>query len=201
MSKIKICGLSRPEDIDAVNKALPDYIGFVFAESRRRVDTTTAAALRKRLDTRIKAVGVFVNEAVEVVAEIYKSGAIDIAQLHGDEDAGYIRRLKDICACPVIKAVGVGETLPPLPEGADYPLFDTLSVSRGGTGRAFDWSVLDSLGELPYFLAGGLSAHNIADAIRQLRLYCVDISSGVETNGVKDERKIEEIVRIVRGIT
>jgi phosphoribosylanthranilate isomerase len=216
MSKIKICGLSRAEDIEAVNLAQPDYIGFVFAESRRRVSVAIAAALKERLDARIKAVGVFVNEDIERVAEIYRSGVIDIAQLHGDENDAYIYKLKNRCGCPVIKSVGVSSFLPVLPNGADFLLFDTLSHSgsaaplqksvsgnstyRGGTGRAFDWNIINDYHGQPYFLAGGLSIENIAAAVRSLNPYCADVSSGVETEGLKDAEKIYEICKLVRGL-
>jgi len=199
MSKVKICGLSRAEDIDAVNRALPDYIGFVFAESRRRVSEATAAMLREKLDDRIRAVGVFVNEDVLSVAELFRRGVIDLAQLHGDEDAGYIARLKELCGCPVVKAIGVGDTLPPLPENADYYLFDTLTAQRGGAGKAFDWGALRDYHGLPFFLAGGLGVGNIPDAIRSLAPFCVDVSSGAETNGKKDAALIAQIVRLVRA--
>ena len=198
MSRVKICGLSRTEDITAVNGALPDYIGFVFAPSRRRVGETAAAALRERLDARIKAVGVFVNQDIETVAGLYMRGTIDIAQLHGDEDEDYIARLKKRCGCPVIKAAGVGDSLPPMPGNADYPLFDTLSERRGGTGKTFDWGVLKDCG-LPFFLAGGLTARNVSDAVAAVAPFCVDVSSGVEINGVKDAGRIREFVGIVRG--
>ncbi len=196
MSKVKICGLRRAEDIDAVNRALPDYIGFVFAPSRRRVDMATAAALKEKLDKRIAAVGVFVNEETDTIISIYRAGIIDAVQLHGDEDDAVIRRLKK--SCPVIKAVGVGDTLPALPASADYLLFDTLSARRGGTGEVFDWKVLKDYKEKPYFLAGGLSEPNITDAMRLLNPFCVDVSSGAETDGVKDAEKIARIVRLVR---
>jgi len=200
MSKVKICGLSRLEDIDAVNSALPDYIGFVFAPSRRRIDQATAAVLKERLDGRIAAVGVFVDQDVETIAGLYDSGVINIAQLHGDEDDGYIMRLKDCCGCTVIKAVGVGDALPQLPENADYLLFDTLSVQRGGAGKSFDWSLLKSYEGLPYFLAGGLDAGKISDAVRRLDPYCLDVSSGVETKGIKDAGKIQEFVNLANSI-
>jgi phosphoribosylanthranilate isomerase len=200
MSKIKICGLSRAVDIEAVNLAQPDYIGFVFAESRRRVSAETASALKARLDARIKAVGVFVNEYIERVAKIYLDGIIDIAQLHGDEDGTYINELKKRCGCPVIKAVGVSSFLPSLPNGADFLLFDLLSKQRGGTGTAFDWKLLSDYQGQPYFLAGGLSIRNAAEAVRLLHPYCVDVSSGVETDGVKDAGKINEICKLVRGL-
>jgi phosphoribosylanthranilate isomerase len=188
------------EDVEAVNGALPDYIGFVFAQSRRRVDPGTAALLKGRLDPRIDAVGVFVNESIDTVAGIYKSGVIDMVQLHGDEDGEYICRLRDACGCKVAKAVGVGVELPPLPTEPDYLLFDALSEGRGGAGRAFDWHILEAFDGLQYFLAGGLSIENVADALAVLTPYCVDVSSGVETGGVKDARKIIEFVRLARGL-
>lgn len=198
MSKVKICGLSRAEDIDAVNKALPDYIGFVFAESRRRVDTKTAASLKASLDAGIKAVGVFVNQDIDDIASLCHDGVIDLVQLHGDEDGTYIRRLRKSCGCQIIKAVGVGRCLPDIPDGADYLLFDTASDGRGGAGRRFDWSLLKAHKGLLYFLAGGLDISNIAEAIRLLQPFCVDISSGVETDGVKDMEKIDALVRMIR---
>ncbi|MCL2084112.1 MAG: phosphoribosylanthranilate isomerase [Oscillospiraceae bacterium] len=198
MSKVKICGLSRAEDIAAVNAALPDYVGFVFAPSRRRIGAAEAAALRERMDAKIKAVGVFVNQDAGEVAALYRSGVIDLAQLHGDEDQDYIARLKADCGCPVIKAAGVGRAPPKPPRGADYVLFDTLSPQRGGTGRVFDWGLLDGYEGPPFFIAGGLSALNVARAVRELAPFCVDVSGGVETGGLKDANKIYEFVRIAR---
>ena len=200
MSKVKICGLSREEDVEAANLVLPDFIGFVFAQSRRRVDMIAAAALKEKLDPRIGTVGVFVNERIETIAEIYQRGIIDWAQLHGDEDDGYIKRLKEYCGCQVIKAVCVGDALPSLPVEPDYLLFDTLSEQRGGTGRTFAWDVIKSYRGLPLFLSGGLSAANVAAAIHTIAPYCVDVSSGVETDGIKDAGKIREFVHTVRGV-
>ena len=200
MSGVKICGLSRMEDIDAVNRILPDFIGFVFAPSRRRVDEKTAAALREKLDDRILPVGVFVNQDIELAANLYKNGVISLVQLHGDEDGSYIKRLKESCGCPVIKSIGIADTLPPLPDTPDYLLFDTLSAQRGGIGKAFNWRVIKDFTAKPYFLAGGLSAGNAAEAIKILHPFCVDVSSGVETDGVKDPEKIREFVRITRQV-
>jgi len=200
MSRVKICGLSRLEDIIAVNNTLPDYIGFVFAKSRRQVDKCKASMLKEHLDNRIKAVGVFVNEEVEVVVDLYKDGIIELVQLHGDEDAGYIARLKDCCNCPVIKAIGISSKLPPLPAAPDYLLFDTLSEQRGGTGKVFDWNALKGFAGLPYFLAGGLTIANVTGAMTLLSPFCVDVSGGVETDGVKDAEKIGEFVRLARGV-
>ena len=200
MSKVKICGLSRMEDIDAVNSAMPNFIGFVFAPSRRKVTIGTASMLKRNLDPRIKAVGVFVNEDISVISGIVQSGIVDWVQLHGDEDDVYIEQLKAICGCHVIKSVGVIDKLPPLPGNPDYLLFDAVSEQRGGVGRAFDWCVLTKSINTPYFLAGGLSIENVLGAIDMLSPYCVDVSSGVETNGLKDPRKIHEFVRAVRRI-
>lgn len=198
MVKVKICGLSREEDINAVNRALPDFIGFVFAPSRRRVDSETAVKLKKKLDKRIRVVGVFVNEDMENIIQMHKDGTIDLAQLHGDEDDTYVKMLKRSCGCPVIKAVGIGNALPPLPEDPDYLLFDVLSDRRGGTGKVFNWNILKGYHGAPYFLAGGLDVDNISGALNFLSPFCIDVSSGVETDGVKDETKIEKFVRLVR---
>jgi phosphoribosylanthranilate isomerase len=197
MTKIKICGLSRPEDIETVNRLLPDFIGFVFAPSRRNVDVKTASQLRKNLDSRIEAVGVFVNENIGTIKNIYQDNIIDIVQLHGDEDDEYIRQLKEHCNCPVIKAVGIGDMLPTLPAAPDYLLFDTRSEQRGGIGRTFDWNLLNEHKGLSYFLAGGLSLENVADAIHLLDPFCVDVSSGVETGGIKDAKKMEQFIHLV----
>ena len=201
MSKVKICGLSRMEDITAVNRALPDYIGFVFAQSHRRLDLNKAAALKKNLAPSIKAVGVFVNERISVVSQIYRRGIINMVQLHGDEDDEYIGQLKNVCGCPIIKAIGVGAVLPTLSVVPDYLLFDTLSTQRGGIGKSFDWNVLKEYHGLPYFLAGGLSIDNVADAIGLLSPFCVDVSSGVETDGFKDAIKISKFVNTARRKT
>jgi phosphoribosylanthranilate isomerase len=200
MSKVKICGLRLLEDVAAVNRALPDFAGFVFAESRRRVDMETAAGLKQGLDARIRTVGVFVNQEVDFITVLYRKGIINLIQLHGDEDSEYIRRLKKDCDCPVIKVVSVGKVLQPLPLGADYALFDAASQQRGGSGTRFDWSILQGYGGPPYFLAGGLTPENVREAVRLLAPFCVDVSSGVETDGVKDTKKINEFVRLVRGI-
>lgn len=198
MSKVKICGLRRLEDIDAVNRARPDYIGFVFAESRRRVNAETAAILKERLDAGIEAVGVFANQEIGFIMDLYRKGIIDLVQLHGGEDGEYIRHLRESCGCRIIKAVNVGVALPPSPEGSDHLLFDTASEQRGGSGKPFDWSTLQDYNGPPYFLAGGLTTVNVREAISLLAPYCVDVSSGVETDGVKDAKKIEEFVCFVR---
>lgn len=203
MTKVKLCGLSRPEDILAVNEALPDYIGFVFAESRRRISDKTAAQLKEQLDPRIQTVGVFVNERLETVLRLSDSNLLDILQLHGDETEDYIRALKQSVKQPVIKAVRVSgandlisaERLP-----CDYLLLDTYHKEQyGGSGISFDWSVVHGISK-PFFLAGGMNRDNVKEAIHRLSPYCIDISSGVETDQVKDREKMIEIVTKVRSV-
>jgi phosphoribosylanthranilate isomerase len=201
MTKIKICGLTRLGDIEAVNEAMPDFIGFIFAESRRKVTTEQAAEMKKHLDTRVKSVGVFVNAELSEIERIACAGIVDLIQLHGDEDAEYITEVRHRTGLPVIKAVRVQSPAQVLRAQAlpcDYLLLDTFDKNAyGGTGKTFDYALIPKLGK-PFFLAGGLKARNIAEALA-IRPYGVDISGGVETDGVKDAGKIREIVRVVRS--
>lgn len=208
MSKIKICGLTRLQDIEYVNEARPDYIGFVFAESRRQVGYETAARLRKKLSGRIKAVGVFVNEEQPSILQLCENGVIDLIQLHGDEDNQYILALKSKLAIrgitsPVIKAARVrdaGQTVMARQFDSDFILLDTYSdKAYGGTGKAFDWQLCKNAGR-PFFLAGGINCGNAAEAIKTAKPYCLDVSSGVENGGFKDREKIIELVKLVRSV-
>ena len=195
-TKIKICGLKRPEDIWIVNRLKPDFVGFVFAESKRKIDNKQAEKLREALDPDIPAVGVFVNEHPQEVAKRLENGMIDIAQLHGDEDEAYIKQLRLLTDKPIIKAFRI-ETAQDIKianqSTADYILLD----SGAGTGTIFDWGLVNSIGR-PYFLAGGLDACNVADAVKTLHPFAVDVSSGIETNGVKDKIKMAAFVAAVR---
>lgn len=198
MTKIKICGLSRLEDIDAVNQALPDYIGFVFAASRRRVDGETAKVLKAALSPEIKAVGVFVNDSVEEIVALAENGTIDLIQLHGDEDEKMITELKKAVPLPIIKAMRIRDASDIKKTNADYRLFDTFDASQyGGSGECFNWNLIADLKE-DFFLAGGLNIDNIEEAINRVNPFGVDISSGVETNGKKDRGKIIKIVEKIR---
>jgi phosphoribosylanthranilate isomerase len=194
VAKIKICGLSRREDIAYANICMPDYIGFVFAPSRRQVSFAEAAALRKELHKGIRSVGVFVNEDIGSIAALCREGVIDAIQLHGDEDGAYVEELRLCTRKTIIKAVSVRDELivPPIP--ADYFLFDS---ARAGIGQLFDWGLLEGY-QKPYFLAGGLGEHNIARAVKESTPYCVDISSGVETDGRKDLERMQRIIHLVR---
>lgn len=196
MTKIKICGLTRKEEIDFVNEAMPDYVGFVFAESKRRVTPEQARQLKKHLHPDILAVGVFVNEAIETVAAYADEGIIDMIQLHGEEEKNYIKALKNMTKVPVIQAYQA-ENLSPdkiAESPADYLLFD----SGKGSGRTFDWEQIPEI-KKNWFLAGGLGEENIEAAIRTLNPYGVDVSSSVETDGHKDREKIAKIVRRIKN--
>ncbi|MGF7144650.1 phosphoribosylanthranilate isomerase [Anaerotaenia torta] len=255
MTKIKICGLSRPVDIMSVNEVLPDYVGFVFARSRRQISEETAGELRKLLHPAIKAVGVFVNEDPERIQRLCERNIIDLVQLHGEEGADYVSELRRKIDRRIIQAVRIGEVRVPesisegvskgilgerseyppksLAEGksestargepesivkeqaegtfmgtsegaaeffGDYLLFDTYRKDQyGGSGKSFDWSMIPRTSR-PYFLAGGIHSGNVEQAIRQCRPYCVDVSSGAETDGYKDAAKIREIVKKVRRL-
>lgn len=201
MIKIKLCGLSRPCDIEAANELAPEYIGFVFApKSRRFVSPEKAGELRKLLDPSIRAVGVFVREEPEKVAELLNSGVIDLAQLHGGEDDAYIARLRQLTDKPLIRAFrvdGPADLEPARRSTADYILLDN---GAGGTGKAFDWSLLKGF-DRPYFLAGGLGPDNAAEAAAALRPYAMDVSSGIEKDGVKDRAKMAAFVEAVRAVS
>lgn len=199
-TKIKLCGLSRECDIEAANELLPEYVGFVFAKkSIRYVSHEQAAALRKQLASQILAVGVFVNEPPENVSELLAAGVIDIAQLHGSEDEAYIERLRVLADKPIIKAFSVNaeqDIRRAAESSADLVLLDAGS---GGTGTAFDWGLLAGM-ERPYFLAGGLDASTVEEAVRKWRPYAVDVSSGIETDGHKDVEKMRAFVRCARSV-
>lgn len=216
--KIKICGLFREEDIEYVNEAKPDYIGFVFAESRRQIAPALAERLRRRLGEGIIPAGVFADAPFGEIIALYRDGVIDLAQLHGREDEAYIAGLKDLSAgcgrgaIPVIKAIagdGAARIFPAgrvspaaqvpgsgqIPGSADFLLLD----SGAGSGKTFDWTALGSPrsgaapGRKPWFLAGGIGLGNLAEALR-LEPFGVDISSGAERDGVKDREKILRLV-------
>ncbi|MCC8127341.1 MAG: phosphoribosylanthranilate isomerase [Clostridiales bacterium] len=202
MTKIKVCGLRRKEDIEAVNAYQPDYIGFVFAKSKRQVSVSEAEKLSCLLRPSICPVGVFVNAPVETVCEIVQRGIIRVIQLHGQENERYVRELRERLADPVIiKALRMETGYEPeswKQSEVDYLLLD---AGAGGTGRTFDHDLLKESGEItkPWFLAGGMCPENAADAIRRLHPYAIDVSSGVETDGWKDADKIRRMIEAVRN--
>lgn len=215
MQKIKLCGMMKPCDIEYANRVKPDFVGFIFANTRRKISAAQAKQFREALDAEIPAVGVFVNEDISVITSLVQNGCIDLIQLHGEEDADYIRRLREVCDVPVIKAVKV-QTVEQIRQAAalpvDYLLLDTYRKGvLGGTGEAFDWELLREAkaaagdtaeGELfgkPYFLAGGLHAGNLREAAA-LGSYGLDVSSGIEADGSKDFTKMVKVMELVRKL-
>lgn len=236
--KIKMCGISKVETIPAIVDAKPDYMGLVFAPSKRQVTVEQAKTLVDELHKqyekaygevtvskntgtaqdgqdsqefvqgnssfeKIKTVGVFVNETVENLLKIAEEVKLDVIQLHGDEDETFIQSLKECTNVEVWKAVQVRSAADAekwIDSSADMLLFDAYHKDeRGGTGEVFDWSSLDEF-ERPFMLAGGIDSTNVARAIRTVRPYGIDISSGIETEGVKDDEKIKAFTNIVRTI-
>ena len=224
--KVKMCGISKVETIPAVVEAKPDYMGLVFAPSKRQVTVDQAKTLVEELhkqyasrynsgagqsnddveqsnNDEIKTVGVFVNETLENLVTIAKEINLDAVQLHGDEDEAFIQSLKGRTNVEVWKAVQIRSAADAeawIDSSADMLLFDAYHKDeRGGTGEVFDWSCLDEF-ERPFMLAGGIDSTNVAHAIRTVRPYGIDISSGIETEGVKDNEKITAFTNIVRTI-
>lgn len=197
MTKIKLCGLSRSCDIEAANELLPEYIGFVFApQSKRYLTPEKAANLKRLLNPNIQTVGVFVNENPENIAYLLNNGTIDVAQLHGNEDETYINQLRQLTEQPIIKAFRI-ESANDM-EAADRCTADYVLLDSGaGTGTVFDWKLIQSI-KRPYFLAGGLGVDNVTKAVKLLHPFAVDVSSGIETNGVKDPTKMAEFIAAVR---
>ncbi|MBQ6134379.1 MAG: phosphoribosylanthranilate isomerase [Lachnospiraceae bacterium] len=197
MTRIKLCGLTRPEDIEIANALSPYYIGFVFYEkSRRYVEEEKARGLKSLLSNDIKAVGVFVDETPGKIAHLLDSGIIDIAQLHGCEDEGYIKKLKTLSDKPVIKAFRV-ESKDDVKRAEDSIADFVLLDSGQGSGNTFDWELLSDI-KRDYFLAGGLDPGNVSDAIRALHPFAVDVSSGIETDHIKEKNKMAAFVSAVR---
>ena len=194
---VKFCGMRRMEDIKNVNVLKPDLVGFILDPTRKRyVDPKDVSVMKANLAEGIKAVGVFVNEEISKVSDLLNGGIIDIAQLHGDESEDYIRKLKDETGATVIKAFGIrsDEDIKRAEEScADLIIVD---APGGGTGKTFNWELLKKL-KRDYILAGGLNEKNIKEAMA-LSPYGVDVSSGIETDGYKDMKKMEDFISIVR---
>ena len=217
--KVKMCGISKVETIPAVVEAKPDYMGLVFAPSKRQVTVDQAKTLVEELhkqytkrynngaeqsnNDEIKTVGVFVNETLDNLVSIATEANLDVVQLHGDEDEAFIQSLKERTNVEVWKAVQIRSAADAeawIDSRADMLLFDAYHKDeRGGMGEVFDWSSLDEF-ERPFMLAGGIDSTNVARAIRTVRPYGIDISSGIETDGVKDDEKIKAFTNIVRTI-
>lgn len=211
MTKVKICGLKSLADVDAVNEYLPEYAGFVFANTKRFVSDSQAKEMKSRLAKEIKAVGVFVNEPIEHVIDLCNRKIIDVVQLHGEENEEYIQSIREKTDAPVIKAIKVQtkeQVLNEISKSADFMLYDTYKAGvLGGSGEQFPLEILVSCIEewkrnretiTPFFLAGGLNAENVRACMNEVFCYGVDVSSGVETDGIKDREKIKNFIQTVR---
>lgn len=202
--KIKLCGIRRLKDIQYLNEFKPDYAGFILSEGfRRSVDLSTFCELKSHLDKNIKTVGVFVNEPLEYILKYYAE-ELDVIQLHGDETAEYLQKLKNKVKCKIWRAVRIKNSEDIITADnavADLLLLDSFSANEyGGTGKTADWSIINSVNiKTPFFLAGGLNMDNICDAVKTVKPYGIDISGGIETDGFKDRNKIEIIMKLIRS--
>lgn len=200
---VKICGITTLEEIDYINELKPDYTGFVFAESKRKVNIENGKELLKALDKDIKSVGVFRNNTKEYIIEVIKNIPLDIIQLHGDEDNDFINYLKDKTNCEIWKAVGI-KNKEDLIKAKDFNV-ETLLLdgSNPGSGELFPWEYLKEIDvNKRFFIAGGINEENVLEAMENVNPYGVDTSSGVETieNGIrkKDKEKIKRLIKKVR---
>ena len=196
MTKVKICGLSNIEAVKTAVSAGADYIGFVFAPSKRQVTLEQAAELAKFIPSHIQKVGVFVSPGRAELLEAVDKVGLDFVQVHGQ----VVDKLFENLPCGSIQAVQVDEGGHVPNSQADYLLFD---APVAGSGQTFDWGQLDTT-ELaqPFFIAGGLNEDNVARAIQHFSPFAVDVSSGVESNGQKDQEKIRRFIeRVKHGIS
>ena len=201
--KVKICGIRRAEDIEIVNKYLPDFIGFIFVPaSKRYVEPKIVTKLKKNLDPRIKTVGVFVNESIEKIREIKKVCSLDVIQLHGEETPQFCEELGGrIWKAIRVKDEDCVEILDTYAEYTELLLLDTyVDGTHGGTGQAFDWDLIEFFSaDYNIGLAGGITRENVLKAKKKVEPELIDVASGSETNGLKDEEKIKDIIQIIRG--
>ena len=192
MTKVKICGLSTTEAVETAVSAGADYIGFVFAPSKRQVTLEQAAELAKLIPANVKKVGVFVSPSRAQLLETIEEVGLDLIQLHGQVGDGLLENLP----CASIQAVQVDRNGHVPNSQADYLLFD---APVAGSGRTFDWGQLDTTGlAQPFFIAGGRNEDNVVKAIQHFTPYAVDVSSGVETDGQKDHEKIRRFIESVK---
>ncbi|MBQ1389385.1 MAG: phosphoribosylanthranilate isomerase [Clostridia bacterium] len=200
MTKIKICGLFRLDDADYINEAMPNYAGFIldYPKSHRNISLDFAGVLRNRIDSKIKTVGVFVNNSIESIANAANSGIIDIVQLHGSEDNEYIKSLRKLTKAEIWKSFVIKSASDI--ERARSSDADMILLDGGlGGGRMFDHDLIHSINR-EFILAGGIAPDNAAEVIEKIHPFCIDVSSGCETDKIKDKNKIISITNIVRNI-
>lgn len=199
MVKVKICGITTKEEINMVNQYRPDYIGFIVnvKQSKRNCTIEKVKELSKYIDPNILKVGVFVDEDIDIMKDLIESNSIDVIQLHGNQSNAFIKKIKDELSCELIQAYSITNKKDILLANKSIADIILLDCGSGGTGKSFDWSLLQYV-KRKYILAGGLDCTNIEDAL-QYSMMMVDVSSGVETNGKKDKIKIRDFIRKVRN--
>ncbi|MFB1080923.1 phosphoribosylanthranilate isomerase [Jeotgalibacillus sp. JSM ZJ347] len=195
---VKICGLMKKEDVTTAVESGADYIGFVFADSKRRISYSHAANISSHIPDYVKKVGVFVNPSIDEVNEAVAVAKLDFIQLHGDESPEFCSKMPK----PVIKAFSISEQTD-IENMKQYQVAHILADApgadyRGGSGHTFDWSMIKNSPQ-EVILAGGLTPENVSEAIRETAPLGVDVSSGVETNGQKDDKKITAFIRQAKG--
>ena len=200
--KIKICGIQNFNDVEIMNRHLPDAVGFIFYnKSKRYIEPCGAKKLCEKLDRKILKAGVFVNSGYHEIVNIVKECELDIVQLHGDEDNKCIQNIKEKCLCEVWKAIRIeNEASVEKMQGItpDRFLLDTYVKEYGGEGKTFNWDILKNIDTSKIILAGGINEVNIRKAIYTVKPYMVDVSQGASENGVKDERKVKKLIEAVR---
>ena len=199
MAKIKICGLSRDVDAEFVNAAKPDFVGFIIGVpfSKRNINLNRAERLRSLIDKEIPTVGVFIDYPIKDIAELVNRGIINIVQLHGSENEEYIKSLREIIPNTEIWKAFVIKSADDISKAEKSSADKVLLDSGTGCGKTFDWSAVSGINR-KFILAGGLNSENIPKAVEQVNPWAVDLSSGVETNGVKDEEKIFKAINAVK---
>ncbi|SNX55284.1 phosphoribosylanthranilate isomerase [Thermoanaerobacterium sp. RBIITD] len=202
MTQIKICGIRRFEDIEYLNKLKPEYAGFIFANSIRRIDVRAASSLLENLNNDIKKVGVFVNEEIDKVHNIASLLKLDVLQFHGDETQEYINNFRNYIVWKAIRIKDKSDLVKAMKYHVDGILFDSkIESAYGGTGKKFNWDLLkDSNVNCTTILAGGINADNVLVAIDKVKPDIIDVSSGVEKNGFKDFNLMKDIIEKVRGV-
>lgn len=217
--KVKFCGITKDDTVPVLLDTKPDYVGFVFAPSKRQVAVEQAQFITRSLQDGLKTtsgakciscVGVFVNETIPTIVEIAKAVPLSVVQLHGDETIPYIetlrnqlqeQQLESVEIWKAIQVQGKEDILPWEQAPIDGLVVDAYSKEeRGGTGKIIDWSLLEGV-QVPYYLAGGIGLHNVARAIRRLQPYGLDMSSSLETNGQKDAKKIRTMSQLIKQVT
>ena len=217
--KVKFCGITQLDTVPVLLETGPDYVGFVFAPSKRQVTVEQAQSIARDLRDSLKItngdkssspVGVFVNEMIPTIVEIAKAVPLSIVQLHGDETIAYIetlrnqlqeQQLESVEIWKAIQVQGKEDMLPWEQAPIDGLVVDAYSKKeRGGTGKTIDWSLLEGV-QVPYYLAGGIGLHNVVRAIRRLQPYGLDMSSSLETNGQKDAKKMSTMSQLIKQVT